>query len=167
MKKLIAIVLLAGVTTIAFGQSKTIEAFHSKYKEDRDAKVVSLNGSLFKLVASVASFEESDEDAKTIARIADGIASMEILAIPMYKTGFDHKSIDDMRSQLKGEKYEELMTVKEGSDRIYFMTQGTDSQIKNMLVLIREDDEFMVLNINGSLDMKDLAYLAKHHKDWN
>ncbi|ELR73560.1 hypothetical protein C900_02645 [Fulvivirga imtechensis AK7] len=167
MKKLITLLLLVSATSLVFGQSKTIEAFHSKYKEDRDAKVISLNGSLFKLMASIASFDESDEDLKTIGRIADGITSMEILAIPMYKTGFDHKSLDDMRSQLKGEKYEELMTVKEGSDRIYFMTQGTNSQIKNMLVLIKEDDEFMVMNINGSLDMKDLAYLAKQRKNWN
>lgn len=167
MKKLIALLLVTGTATFAFGQSKTIEDFHSKYKDDRDAKVVSLNGGLFKLIASIADVEESDEDVKTIARIADNITSMDILSIPMYESGFDSKSIDDMRSQLHKEKYEELMTVKEGSDRIYFMTQGTGSQVKNMLVLIREEEEFMVMNINGSLDMKDLAYLARNHRKWN
>lgn len=167
MKKLITLLLLAGVTTIAFGQSKTVAEFHSKYKDDRDAKVVSINGGLFKLISSIASFDESDEDAKVIARIAENITSMEILSIPLYKTGFDTKSIDDMRSDLKKEKYEELMTVKEGSDRIYFMTQGSDTQIKNMLVLISEEDEFMVMNVNGALDMKDLAYLAKNRNNWN
>lgn len=167
MKKLLALLLIAGAATCTFGQSKTIEDFQNKYGEDRDAKVVSLNGSLFKLLGSIASYDEEDEDAQTIARIAGNINSMEILSIPMYKSGFDNKSFDDMRSQLKGEKYEELMTVRDGSDRVYFMTQGTASQVKNMLVLVREEDEFTVMNINGSLDMKDLAYLAKHHKNWN
>lgn len=167
MKKLIAVLVLIGTANFAWAQSKTVEEFHNKYKEDRDAKVVSLNGSLFKLIGSIASYEENDEDAKTIARIAEGIQSMDVLAIPMHKTGFDAKALDDMRSQLKKEKYEELMTMKEGSDRVYFMTQGTDSQIKNMLILIREEEEFMVMNINGTLDMKDLAYLAKNHKNWN
>lgn len=167
MKRLIVALVLIGTVNFTWAQSKTVEEFHNKYKEDRDAKVVSLNGSLFKLIGSIASYEENDEDAKTIARIAEGIQSMEILAIPMHKTGFDGNSVEDMRSGLKKEKYEELMTMKEGSNRVYFMTQGTDSQIKNMLILIREDEEFMVMNINGTLEMKDLAYLAKHHKNWN
>lgn len=167
MKKLIVALVLIGTVSFSWAQSKTVQDFQNKYKDDRDAKVVSLNGSLFELIGSIASYEEDDEDAKTIARIAKGIQSMEILAIPMHKSGFDAKSMDDMRNALQKEKYEELMTVKEGSNRMYFMTQGTDTQVKNMLVLMREDEEFMVMSINGTLEMKDLAYLAKNHKNWD
>jgi len=167
MKKLAVMIFAVAISATAFGQSKTVENFRNKYKNDRDAKVVSLSGGLFELLSSIASWDESDEEAMAISRIADNIRSLEILSIPLYKSGFSHEDIDKMRSDLEKESYEELMTVKDGHERVYFLTQGDKNTIKNMLVLIREDDEFAVMNIDGSLDMKDLSYLVKHHKDWN
>ncbi|MBL3658009.1 DUF4252 domain-containing protein [Fulvivirga sediminis] len=168
MKRLIisalAVILTAG---ISFGQSKTIQKFHEKYKDDRDATVVTFTGGLFKLLATVASLDEQDEDSQVISRIADNISSLELVSIPMYKSGFKSEDIAKMRSELKKEKYEEMMTLRDGSDHIYFMTQGSDSEIKNMLILISEESDFMVMNVNGELDLKDLAYLAKKRNNLN
>lgn len=168
MKKigtLIFAVLVAA--SAAMSQSKTIEAFHSKYKDDRDATVVSLSGGLFELLSQVASWDESDEEAQAISRIAENIKSMNILQIPLYKSGFDNDDIDKMRADLGKENYKELMTVRDGSENVYFLTQGDKNTVKNMLILIKEDNEFAVLSIDGSLEMKDLSYLAKHHKNWH
>lgn len=167
MKRTVVILFAAIVSvSTALGQSKTIEKFHQKYKDDRDAKVVSLSGGLFELLSNIASWDESDEEAQAVSRIADNIKSMQILSIPMYKTGFNVSDIDKMRDDLSKENYEELMTARDGSDKVYFLTQGDNDTVKNMLVLIQEKEDFAVLNINGSLEMKDLSYLVKHHKDW-
>ena len=167
MKKA-TIILFAAIVSVstAFGQSKTIENFHQKYEDDRDAKVVTLSGGLFELLSNIASWDESDEEAQAISRIADNIKSMQILSIPMYKSGFDASDIEKMREDLRKESYEELMTARDGSDKVYFLTQGDNDTVKNMLVLIQEKEDFAVMNINGSLEMKDLSYLVKHHKDW-
>ncbi|UII23598.1 DUF4252 domain-containing protein [Fulvivirga ligni] len=167
--KQLAVTAVALIFSVSFtiAQSKTVQKFHDKYKDNEDAKVVSLNHGLFELLASVASFDEDDEDAKVIARIADNITSMDLLAIPLYKSGFNNNDIVDMRSALKKENYEEMMTVRDGSDHVYFLTQGNQNEVKNMLVLISGDDEFMVMNINGTLNMKDLAYLAKNREKWD
>lgn len=167
MKKLAALIITACLATVAFGQSKTVEAFQNKYKDDRDAKVVSLNGSLFELIAKIGSFDEEDEDLQVMSRIAENIKSMNVLSIPLYKSGFTREDVEKMRKNLKGEHYEELMTVRDGADKIYFMTQGNKDQIKNMLVLVQEEEDFVLLNIDGSLQMEDLAYLAKNRKRWN
>lgn len=167
MKKITTFMFaLVVLSATAFAQSKTVAKFHDKYKDDRDAKVVSLSGGLFELLSSIASWDESDEDAQAIARIADNIKSLDILSIPLYKSGFNHDDIDEMRADLSKEDYEELMTVRDGGDKIYFLTQGDKSTVKNMLILIKGEDEFALLNVNGSLDMKDLGYLAKNHKNW-
>lgn len=155
------------VGTAALAQSKTVEAFQNKYKDDRDATVVSLSGGLFELLSAVASWDESDEEAQAISRIAENIKSMQILKIPLYKSGFDNDDIDKMRADLDKENYKELMTVRDGAENVYFLTQGDKDTVKNMLILIKEDNEFAVLSIDGSLEMKDLAYLAKHHKNWH
>jgi len=168
MKKLVVTVVgLMIVGASAFAQSKTVENFRQKYKDDRDAKVVSLSGSLFNLLSAVASWDENDEEAQAVSRIAKNIKSMDILSVPMYKTGLKDEDVDRMMSDLKGEKYEELMTARDGEEIVHFMTQGDDKSISNMVALIRDNDELTVLNINGTVAMEDLSYLIKNHNDWH
>jgi hypothetical protein len=168
MKKLTAVFIAMVTVSFAFGQSKAVEDFQNKYKNDRDAKVVSLNGSIFQLVANIAEFADEDEDAQVVARIAKGIKSMNLISVPMLKAGIELKQIEDLKDKLKSEKYDELMTVRDGRDRVYFMAKTGENKINNMLILItQEEDEFVLINIDGVLDMKDLAYLADNHKKWH
>ncbi|MEM6525606.1 MAG: DUF4252 domain-containing protein [Bacteroidota bacterium] len=168
MKKSITTVfaLLVGFG-FALGQSKTVREFHDKYKDDRDAKVVRLNGSLFKLMSAIASYDTEDEDAQIIARIGDGIESMDIVSVPLFDSGLQPAEFDGLKDKLKSEKYEELMNVRDGRDRVSVMTQGGQHEVKNMVILIREEDNAVVMNVNGTLNMKDIAYLARHSKNWN
>ncbi|HNP19397.1 MAG TPA: DUF4252 domain-containing protein [Fulvivirga sp.] len=168
MKKLIAVFIAMVTVSLAYGQSKAVEDFQNKYKNDRDAKVVTLNGSLFELIGNIAQFAEEDEDAQVAARIAKGITSMNLLSVPMFKTGIDLKEVESLKDRIKSEKYDELMTVRDGRERVYFMAKTGGNQIDNMLILITsDDDEFVLINIDGKLDMKDLAYMADNHKKWH
>lgn len=167
MKKVSLIIVAVFVSVAAMAQSRAAEAFYNKYKDDRDASEVNLNGSIFELISSIAGLGE-DEDAETISRIAKGIKSMNILALPMDKAGISMKEIESLRSEIKAEKYDELMTVKDGRERVYFMAKTTDKQIQNMLIMISgDDDKFVLMNLDGILDMKDLAYLAEHRDKWS
>ena len=151
----------------AMGQSKTVKEFHEKYKDDRDAKVVSLNGSLFKLMSAIASYDTEDKDAEVIARIGEGIESMEIVSVPLFDSGLQPAEFNGLKEKLKNEKYDELMNMRDGRDRVSVMTQGGQHEVKNMVILIREEDNAVVMNVNGTLDMKDIAYLARHSKNWH
>ncbi|MEQ8927721.1 MAG: DUF4252 domain-containing protein [Fulvivirga sp.] len=167
MKKLSLIVAALVICGSAFSQSKSVEAFHNKYKDDRDASVVTLNGNIFGLISNIAGFSE-EEDAQTVSRIAKGINSMNVLALPMDKIGISVKEIDNLRDDIKKEGYEEMMTVRDGRERVYFLAKTNKSQINNMLILTnKDDDEFVLINLDGILEMKDLAYLADHHKEWS
>ena len=161
-------ICLFAVGSAAMAQSKSADEFHNKYQGDRDATVVKLNGSIFNLVANIAAeADEADEDAQALARIAKEINSIKILSVPVYKSGLEPDDIKQLRNDLISEKYDELMTVRDGSDRIYFLAQGDEKEVRNMYVLIQEDREFTMLSIDGRLKMADLSYLANHHKDIN
>lgn len=167
MKKLQLLIVALFISTFSMAQSKAVEDFYDKYKDDRDASVVNLNGSIFELISNIAALGE-DEDAETISRIADGIKSMDILAIPMDRAGISMSEIDDLRSKIKSEKYEELMTVRDGRERVYIMAKTTNKQIDNMLILVNgDDDKFVLMNLDGILEMKDLAYLAENRGRWS
>ncbi len=168
MKKITTTAFLIILATgFGFSQSKTVKEFHDKYRDDRDAKVVRLNGSLFKLIAQIASYDEDDEDAQAVSRIGEGIESMDIVAVPLFDSGLTPAEFDRMKNELKDEKYEELMEMRDGREKVSVLTQGNKNQVKNMVILVREDESIVVMNVNGTLDMKDVAYLAKNNKKWH
>ena len=166
MQKLTLLTAAVLISIGSFGQSKSADNFYNKYKDDRDASLVTLNGSIFQLVASIAGLAE-DDDAAALARIADGIKSMKILALPMYKAGINMSEIEDLRSNIIKEGYDELMTVRDGKERVYFLAKTNENQINDMLILSHKaDDELALIKFEGVLEMKDVAYLVDHHDDW-
>lgn len=165
MKNLFVLLVMISVSATSFGQSKSAEAFRNKYQDDRDAKVVTMNGSMFKLVSDIAENMEKNDDSEALARIASGIKSMQILAIPVFKSGLQPAEIDQLHKDLVKEKYEELLQVRDGSQKIWFMAQGSENELRNMIVLVREEEEFIMFNIDGTLNMKDLAYIVDNHDD--
>lgn len=166
MKKTTLIVALALVSSIAFSQSKSVDAFKNKYKDDRDATVVTLQGNIFKLISSIAEYSD-DEDAQALSKVADGINSMQILSLPKYETGLDKEEINALKSNIKKESYEELMNMREGRETVVIYSQGSEDEVRNMLILVEEKNDFVLINIDGVLKMKDLAYIASHHNNWN
>jgi len=166
MKKTTLIVALALIASVGYSQSKSVESFKNKYKDDRDATVVTLQGNIFRLIGSIAEYSD-DEDAKALSKMADGIKSMQVISLPKYETGLEDDEIKQLKSSLLKESYEELMNFREGRETVVIYSQGNEDEVRNMLILVEEKNEFAVINIDGVLKMKDLAYIASHHDKWN
>lgn len=167
MKKLLSLLLLSCIVSVGYSQSKSFEKFKNKYKGHDDVNDITVSGNLFGLVGNIAELDEDDEDAQVVARIAKNIQKLEVVTVPKNIKEFDHDEVKNLRKGLKKEAYEVLIQVKDGKETIDFLAGPGKNSIKNMLVLIEEDDSFVVLNIDGLLNLKDLSYLAKHHKDWD
>ena len=166
MKKTTLIVALALIASVGYSQSKSVESFKNKYKDDRDATVVTLQGNIFRLIGSIAEYSD-DEDAKALSKMADGIKSMQVISLPKYETGLEDDEIKQLKSSLLKESYEELMNFREGRETVVIYSQGNEDEVRNMLILVEEKNEFAVINIDGVLKKKDLAYIASHHDKWN
>lgn len=166
MKKTTLIVTLALIASVGYSQSKSVESFKNKYKDDRDATVVTLQGNIFRLIGSIAEYSD-DEDAKALSKMADGIKSMQVISLPKYETGLEDDEIKQLKSSLLKESYEELMNFREGRETVVIYSQGNEDEVRNMLILVEERNEFAVINIDGILKMKDLAYIASHHDKWD
>ncbi len=161
-------IILVFAATAAYSQSKSVADFQAKYQDDRDAKVVTVNGNMFNIFANIAdAADEADEEAQAMARLARGIKSLKVLSLPVYKSGLQPNEISDLRNQLIKEKYDELMQVRDGQDHVYFLAQGNEDEVRNMYVLIQEKDDFTILEVEGTLKMQDLAKLVNHHSDVN
>lgn len=160
--------IIAMLPFLAMAQSKSVTNFQDKYSSHDDVTYVSIKGSLFNLIASIAEYDdEQDEDFQAMARIAKGIKSMQVLQVPFYETDLNREEVASFRKALAKEDYEEFLTVKDGKELINVMAQGAADEIRNMLVLVEEKEEFTLISINGTLSMKDLSYLSKHHRNFH
>jgi len=165
MKTTIVITVLLLVPVLLSAQSKSIEAFYKKYENDRDATVVNINGSLFSIFAKLGEYaEEEDKELRSMGKLAANIQSMKILSLPIYKVGIEQSEINQLKSNLIAENYEELFSAREGRKTINCYSQGNKSEIKNIVILVNKKDDFTIMNLNGNLNMKDLAVLAKNFK---
>ena len=165
--KLIIAILFAPMLLMA--QNKAVVDFQEKYKDDRDASYVEISGSMFKFISSISDSdnEEIDPDLQAIAKIAEGLSSMRILKIDKYASDVTSDEIADLKSSLKKDSYESLMSMKEGRKNINFMAQGEADELRNMLIIVDDKDEFVLINIDGVLTSEDLSYLSSHYNRLN
>ena len=167
MKRLATLVLMAlMLPLITLGQSQAVEDFQNKYKDDRDASFVTIQGSLFNFVASIADVDD-DPDAQAIGRIADGIDAMQVLSVPYFEADVSKADVSNLKSSLKKEKYESLMSVKDGKEFVDVMAKGSGSKLSDIIIMVDNREQFTLISLDGSLSMEDLSYLSKNHKDWH
>ncbi len=168
MKRTTIILALLMLPMLTMAQSDAVEAFKAKYKDDRDATVVTISGSMFGLISQIASYgDDEDEELQAMARVADGIKQFQVLSVRYSRSGLKPTEVDDLKAAIEGEKYDELMQSREREKSMTFYAQQSNAEVKNMLVLIDEYDEFTILDIDGTLSMKDLSTLVKHHRDFH
>jgi len=170
MKKLTTLMIIAMLPFLAMAQSKSVSAFQDKYSDHDDVTYVTIKGSLFNLIGSIAEYdddEDPDEDLQAFGRIANGINSMEVLRVPFYDTDLNREDVASLRNSLTKENYEEFLMVKEGKELVNVMAQGAADEIRNMLILVEEKNEFTLISIDGTLSMKDLSYLSKNHRNFH
>lgn len=157
--------MIALLPVMTLAQSESVKSFRNQYDNNPDVTSVLIKGPLFKFLASIAG-NDDDPETQAFARIAKGIKSMEVLSIPFY-TDLNREDISTLRNDLKNDQYEELLIVKDGKDLVNIMSQGKEDEIRNMVILVEDKENFTLLNINGKLSMKDLAYLSKNHNDYH
>lgn len=167
MKKFTTLlVAMALIPALAFSQTKSLAEFHSKYRDMDNTTYVDINGSLFNFVSSIAKYaEEDDDEMEAAGRILGAIKSMQVLEVP-YRV-IDKSDVLALKSNMKKEKFEALMTIKENDSNINIMAQGSGSKLENITFLIDSDSDFVLLTFQGTLSMEDISYLVKNQKDWH
>lgn len=166
MKKLTTLVLVACLPLLGMAQSKAVIDFQNKYSSHENVTYVTIKGSLFNLLATVAEYDDDDdpdEDLQAFARIANGISSMQVLKVPYYETKLNREEVASLRNTLAKEDYEEFIMIKQGRELINVMAQGAKNEVRNILVLIEDKEDFTLISINGKLSMKDLSYFSRNH----
>ncbi|MCF6352813.1 MAG: DUF4252 domain-containing protein, partial [Cyclobacteriaceae bacterium] len=128
-----------------------------------------ISGSLFNFAASIAKYVDKDdegkEDIEAAGRILSAIKAMQVLKVPFDL--LDRNDISSLEKNMKREKYEQLMSIKEHDSNINILAQGSGPELKNVTFLIDSDDDFVLFTFQGVFSMSDVSYLVKNKQNWD
>lgn len=150
MKKLIIAIAIMVIPFLASSQNECIEKFYDKYVGNEKITDISLNGWILSL-ASEMSDDEGD-------KILEKITKLRIMIAEENNT-ISKTEIKQLMKDVRKNKFEDLMTIRDDGNQINFMIRENNNTITNVLVVIRGDDDFILLSLEGNLNFDDLKEL--------
>ncbi len=150
MKKIIIALAILAIPFFAQSQHECIEKFYDKYISDEKVTDISLNGWILSLASKM-----SDESG---TEILEKITKLRIM-IAEEKDVVSKSDIKKLMKDVRKNKFEDLITVRDEDVRVNFMIREEGKKITNVLVVIKGDDEFILLSLEGALNLEDLEEL--------
>lgn len=151
MKNIFLLICFLGSTGFTFAQSKSIHNFYNKYAGFENATDINVQGWVLKLASAFSEDEKAQNTLDKITQIRILIMEDENLV-----TYDDRKKL--IRS-LKKDKFETLLQVKDGGDNIDFFLREEGDHITNILMLVNGKDGFVLLSLEGLLNLEDIKDL--------
>ncbi len=153
-------VLLSLSLGIGQAQNNYIESFYEQYSKDERVTNVTIKGWLLDIATNISTDESSKE-------VLSKITQLRILLMedgnPVTK-----KELNKLKKGIKKDDFEELMQIRDGGSHVDFYIREEDDQITNVLMLVNDNDEFVLLSLEGLLKLEDLKNIkidtdgAKH-----
>ena len=151
MKKIIFLIALFVTPFLAFSQHESIEKFYNKYMDHEQVDNVSLSGWILQMASKFANEKTGEEVLKKITQLR--------IMVAQEKNIVTKSDLNQLMKDVRKNDFEDLMTVRDGTDRVHFMIREEGDVITNALVIINGDNEFILLSLEGALDFKDLKEL--------
>jgi arginine repressor len=154
MKNIITLTLALLLTTsMMFGQS--LNSFFSDLEDRDDVAIVSVNKEMFKMFAAM----DIDVDGADVKEMVKDINSLKIY---IQEDNADYEVFKQARTLAQSSSMSELISVKDGSERVYLYTDKSDGDkyVENLLLLVREPDQNIFIRLDGKVNLDDLSKLT-------
>lgn len=155
-------ILLSLVLLSACSRSP-VHSFIDEYNQEDHTVSLTIPGWLVR-AGSNAAFKDiaDDEDQAGLKEIADKLGKVRVMVA---REGVvPTMAVKDLISEARDHQYEEYVTVRDDGKIVNVMAKQDAEIVKNLLVLISSDDEFVIAHIDSNISMNDLE---KAQISWN
>jgi len=163
MKKIIAILIVALVSQVAFGQT-----VFDKFENQRDVTSMVVTKSMFRLMSKI-DLSSNDPEAKKYLNMVENLENIKIFTTDNASTAADMKKTVD--SYLKSStSLSELMRVNEDGKNIrFYIKEGKNENFVSELFMFLEDanskdSKAVIMSITGNIDLRQISQLTSDLK---
>lgn len=154
MKKATAILLFLMMAGFINAQSLISSTF-SDYESNEDYSRVSISKKMFSIMANL---NPEDEDEKELINTVSNLDGLKIIVAD--STANPDKMYKETLNRMP-KRFEELLTVNEKSEKIVFMIDEKDGMVSELIMVLRGEDQFVLLDLFGKIDLKQISNLSR------
>lgn len=144
---LIALGMLMSILCVQ-AQTPSIDQFFEKYNAYENTLDITLQGWMLK----GASLFSEDEDSKKLMR---KISKLRVLILDEGSL-ISKQEVGRLLKNVRGHQFEDLMEVRDEGNKINFLIRENNKQITNVLMLLKGEEDFMLISLEGLLKFEDL-----------
>lgn len=151
MKNFLFVILVGLMPLFSTAQNPNVKAFYDKYMGQENVTNVNLQGWVLQMAAKFSDDENGEKLLQKITKLRVMVMEERNLV-----------SKNDYQSLVKSihkDRFEKLMEIRDGAEKIDFFIQEDGDEISNLLMLINGDDEFILVSLEGNLKFSDLQDL--------
>ena len=149
------LLILLGIVLISSCSRSPVHSFIDEYNQEDHTMSLTVPGWLVR-AGSNAAFKEmaDDEDQAGLREIAQSLGKIRVMVaqegvVPII-------AVKDLVIAARDNRYEEYVTVRQKNKIVNVMVRQDDDIVKNLLVLVSSDEEFVIAHIDSDLSMKEL-----------
>lgn len=158
MKKLVLTMVLGLFAVSANAQSDAITKYFEKYVDDQSFMHLNFSGKMFQMIARLE-FDDPAEQ-KMVEESLGKIKRVQVLGKDSDVDG--KKMYAEAMKAIKGNDFEELMSLREDDKDIKFLIKEKNNKISELFMVMGGENEFGLLSIVGDgIDLNALYKLSK------
>ncbi len=157
MKYLSLLIVLSGFLSPLTAQTDAISRYFDQYINDERFTVVYISPKMFEVLGKLDLKEMKDEEAQLIMDVVKDLKGLRVLTTEVSPLKF----YEEAKSKIKTSEYEILLTVRDEGENVQFLIKDEADTIKELLLLVGGEDEFVMLSFIGDIDLDKISKLAK------
>lgn len=149
------LLVLLSIVLISSCSRSPVNSFINEYNQEDHTTSMTIPGWLVRAGTNAAFKQIGDtEDQAGLKEIAKSLGKIRVLVA---KEGIvSSTAVNELLTAARKKKYEEYVTIRDEGKIINVMARQDDDTVKNLLVLISSDEDFVIAHIDSDLSFKDL-----------
>ena len=160
MKKYFFLIFISSIFFTSCGKPSSSAAFYSRYKHTQGVQNMKVPGWLIWMGSGIARPFVKDKEAKAGLRLAKRVKKLRLL-IAEDANPIPYADIQGFTQNLRQNNYEDLIFVKEGETMVTIMAKDKRERIKDLLILVHEEDEFVFFSAKTNIKYDDLSKIIQ------
>ena len=150
--------LLFAVAFSSCSSPRTPAQFYHTHKVNQGVKNFNLPGWLVWMGSGIAKPMVKNPEAKAALKLAKKTGTIRIL-VSEENSLVSNSEINTFVSNIKRSGYEDLIQVRQGQTVVNILARDKKDKLRNLLILVKEEDTFVFLDMKTRIKYKDLAEL--------
>lgn len=155
--------LLVGVLLLTSCGNSHINSFYHKHRWKKGVINFNVPGWLIYLGTGVVYEGAKDAETKMLMKLGKKVKGIRVM-VTEDRSKISQKSVDKLIRKLRGDNFDDLIYIKDGTSKISIMGQERKLKIRNLFIMVEEEEELVMLNLRTKLKLSEVAKLIKEYQ---